>query len=151
MAIDTAEGECIGKTWSSRLKESKPRDTIRCLKDPVTGAPTRNSGEMVEIAARYHEQIQLADRNPQDPPDKPKLDKILGRIRAKLPAPDKDKLLELISEREVRNVIRKTSNDKAPGLDDIPIELWKSLDDQYLASKDAPTHRQKCNIVYILT
>ena len=31
-AIDAAEGECIGKTWSNRFKEAKPRDTINTSK-----------------------------------------------------------------------------------------------------------------------
>ena len=33
-AIDAAEGERIGKTWSNRHKENKLRDTIKCLKIP---------------------------------------------------------------------------------------------------------------------
>ena len=33
-AIDMVEGEKIGKTWSNCFRESKPRDTIKCLHSP---------------------------------------------------------------------------------------------------------------------
>jgi hypothetical protein len=50
-AIDAAEGEVIGKTWSNRAKVSKPRDTIKSLRDPDLNLPTRNSKRMAQIAA----------------------------------------------------------------------------------------------------
>ena len=144
------EGESIGKTWSNRYKESKPRDTIKCLRHLTTNSPTRDSKEMAKIAAQYHKEIQAADRNPQDQPDPPKLNAILEQVRARLPDETKHKLTEEITEEEICEAIRKSSNEKAPGLDGIPIEFWKSLDDQYLASKDGPPNKRKCNIIGIL-
>ena len=54
-------------TWLNRFKESKPRDTIKCLKDPMMNTPTRTSKEMAEIVAKYHKDVQSKDQNPQDP------------------------------------------------------------------------------------
>ena len=45
-AIDAAEGEKIGKVWSGRHKESKPRDTIKQLLDPTTNETMSDPKEM---------------------------------------------------------------------------------------------------------
>jgi ribonuclease HI len=148
-AIDAAEGEKIGKTWSNRFKESKPRDTIKCLQDPVTGTPTGDSNRMAQIAASYHERIQFDDHDPHTITNGPKLEAALSNIRVRLSEESKQKLREGISEGEVRAAIRKTNNDKAPGLDGIPVELWKSLDDQFKNNKSSP--KKKCDIVWCLT
>ena len=150
-AIDEAEGEHIGKTWTSRHKERKPRDTIKCLRTTETGETTKNLKEMTEIAAKYHEKIQLNDHNPREPPNADLLNEILSGIRAKVTTRSKEMLAEQISEEEVREAIRRTNNEKAPGLDGIPIELWRSLDEQYMASKKNSNADKKCDIVWILT
>ena len=59
LAIDEAKGEKIGKTWSNRFKESKPRDTIKRLRDPETNTITCESCRMAQIAVSYHENIQF--------------------------------------------------------------------------------------------
>ena len=63
-AVDAAEGERIGKAWSNRHKENKPRDTIKCIVDPNTGIPTKISKEMAEIAASYHDSLQHEGHDP---------------------------------------------------------------------------------------
>ena len=148
-ATDAAEGEKIGKTWSNRFRESKPRDTIRCLRTPEDDTPTYDSQKMAQVAADYHNRVQFADHEPHNIANPQKLDKILSNLRARLPAASKQKLREQITEEEVRYAIRKTNTDKAPGLDGIPIELWKSLDDQFMSDKSNP--KRKCNIIWCLT
>ena len=150
-AIDAAEGEVVGRTWSNRFRTNKPRDTIKKLKDPIKGTSTRDAKEMAQIAAGYHERIQRDGRDPQTPPDEQRMNRILGLIGRKLPEESKKKLSEMITEDEVRHAIRDTPNDKAPGPDGIPIELWKSMNDQYTATRDAPAPRRRCNIVWALT
>ena len=51
----------------------------------------------------------------------------------------------------MREAIRKTANDKAPGLDGIPTEFWRSLDDQYLATRNEQPEKRKFDIVQVLT
>ena len=148
-ATDAAEGEKIGKTWSNRFKESKPRDTIRCLRTPENNNPTYDSREMAQIAATYHNRIQFTDHNPHTIANPLKLNGILNNLKTKLSNESKQKLQEEISEEDVRYAIRKSNNDKAPGLDGIPIELWKSMDDQFLSDKSNP--KKKCNIIWCLT
>ena len=150
-AVDAAEGEIIGKTWSRRAKECKPRDTIKSLKDQSTNSTTRNSQRMTQIAAKHHEEIQSKDGDPHEPPDDNKMNEILENINAKISDESKRKLSENISPDEIREAIRRTSNDKAPGLDGIPIELWKSMDDQFKSSTSDQPDKRKCDIVQVLT
>ena len=150
-AVDAAEGERIGKTWSNRHKENKPRDTIKCLKIPNSEHRTRESKEMAEIAAKHHRDIQHEDRDPRAQPDEDTLDEILQNVKRRTSEDSRRLLAEQITEGEVREAMRKTTNEKAPGPDGIPIDLWKTLDDRFLASKDNPPANRNCDIVGILT
>ena len=149
MAVDVAEGEKIGKTWSNRVKETKPRDTIKCLRNPADNTLTYNSQKMTQIAADYHNDIQSVGHNPHNIKNPAKLDAILSKLNSKLSNMSKEKLSKQITEEEVHYAIRKTNNDKALGLDGIPIELWKSLDDQFKSDKSDSS--KKCDIVWCLT
>jgi len=150
-AIDAVEGERIGKTWSNRHKENKPRDTIKCLRDPETNETTRDSVKMTNITAKYHENLQSDEHNPRDPPNRQHLDEILGQLKTRLSDKNKTELAKTITEDQVREAIKKTSNEKAPGMDGIPIELWKKMDDQFIESKENENTERKCDIVWILT
>ena len=129
-AIDAAEGEIIGKTWSRRSKINNPRDTIKSLKDPATNSTTQDAKRMAQIAAEHHNDLQFMDCDPYATPSETIINEVLGNMRAKITEESKTTLAESISESDVRYAIRKSANDKAPGLDGIPIELWKSMDDQ---------------------
>ena len=150
-AIDAAEGEKIGKVWSSRHKVSKPRDTVKQLLDPATNEMTRNSQRMAQIAAEYYKGMQHNDHDPHALPDEQTLDEILGPIRTKVTENTRHALASQITEEEVREAINKTTSEKAPGTDGIPIDLWKSLDDQFRSAKTEENANQKCDIVWTLT
>jgi hypothetical protein len=120
------------------------------MKDPEQNTSTRDAKEMAQIAARYHKRIQQDEHDPQAPPDDRDLDDILNKIKRKLPEESRRKLTENITEEEVRNAIKNTPNDKAPGLDGIPTELWKSMDDQFAEAENAPAAERKCNIIWVL-
>ena len=147
---DTAEGERIGKTWSNRHKENKPRDTIKCIINLVTNNPTRISKEMARIAANYHEKLQHDGHNPREQPEHQALEDVLRDVKMKLSEEGKMALSKPISEEEIREAIQIMTSEKAPGPDRIPIELWKSLDNQYLATKDGRMEDRCCNIIWVL-
>lgn len=105
----------------------KLRDMIKSLQDPKTLNTTHDSQEMVRIAAMYHNEIQSMDRDPTSITDRPKLEKALTHPRTRLSTKSKEKLQEKISEGETYHTIRETNNNKAPGLNSIPIELWKTM------------------------
>ena len=94
MAVDVAEGEKIGKTWSNRVKETKPRDTIKCLRNPADNTLTYNSQKMTQIAADYHNDIQSVGHNPHNIKNPAKLDAILSKLNSKLSNMSKEKLSE---------------------------------------------------------
>lgn len=148
-AIDAAEGEKIGKTWSNRFRESKPRDTIKCLCSLEDNTLTYNSQKITQIMAMYHNNLQYAGQDPRNIENPSKLDAMLNNLKTKLSDDSKSKLCEKIMEEEVCHAIKKTNNEKAPGLDGIPIELWKTMDDQYKSDKSNP--KKKCNIIWCLT
>ena len=151
MAVDAAEGEHIGKTWSSRNKTSKPRDMIKGLRDPINNEYTRDLKKITQIAAEYHKKLQHEGHNPMAPLNEPKSSEILNLIRARLSAESKEFLNENLLEDQVREAIKKTATDKAPGPDDIPINLWKSMDDQFWEERNKGNTKKKCNIVWALT
>ena len=149
-AVDAAEGEKIGKTWSNRHKANKPRDTLARLKELEGGGTTDDPRRMVKIAATYHDRIQRAGLNRAGNTEGER-SRILGLLRAKLSDRSKTALNGQMSEEEVRNAIDKTNRDKAPGLDGIPIELWKSLADQRKDADNRGEPEKRCDIAWILT
>ena len=151
MTVDAAEGEHISRTWSNRHKVNKPRDTIKNLMDPESGDNTSNLQEMSRIAATYHKNIQYNDHNPKSETNREDVHAILSVINRKLSERSKRTLVEQISEEDVQETIRATNNEKAPGLDGILIELWKSMDDQFLTVGKDEEADEKCDIVWVLT
>ena len=146
------EGETMSKHWVRSAKENSPRDTIRALRNPLEDENRRitRSDKMAELAKNYHKQLLSIDRNPQEEPDETKLRNTLRNIKAKLSPRNIEMLKEHVDETEVTTALRDSANDKAAGLDGIPIELWKLLHQQYKSAK--PNERNKfCNITRVLT
>ena len=151
-ARNKLEGETLSKHWIRSARENTPRDTIRALKNPLREETPRatRSDKMAEIAKEYHEQLLTLDRDPQEEPDETKLRKALENIKTTLPQMSTEKLKEPVSEEEIAAALRDSANDKAAGLDGIPVELWKLLHQQYKSAK--PSERGKyCNITQVLT
>lgn len=150
-ARDRLEGETMSKHWVRSAKESAPRDTIRALKNPLRD-PTRRetrTDKMAELAREYHEQLLNIDRDPREEPDEQKLAKALENVKATLLPRHIEKLRENISAGEVEEAIKNTANDKAAGLDGLPVEVWKLLHQQYKSAKEDERHKF-CNITLVL-
>ena len=149
--MDAAEGEKIGKTWSNRHRVRRPRDTIKCLKDPLKGGTTDDPKRMADIAAQYHESAQLQGHDPAEEPVHGGVEEIVGQIWARVSERDGRTLSAEVEEEQVRKAMRDTNREKAPGLDGIPVELWKSMDDQFLESENEEGPNRRCNIIWVLT
>lgn len=150
-AVDTAEGEKIGKTWSNHHKVKKPQDIIKCLRELTGEGTVEGPKDMAEIAARCHETLQHQEHDPIVGPEGTRLEDILGRLRARVSETRRKELKEDTNEDQVREALRKTNREKAPGLDGIPIEQWKSMDNQFLEANKQTEPNQKCDIVWVLT
>ena len=101
LAIDEAKGEKIGKTWLNRFKESKLRDTIKCLQDPETDAITCESCRMAQIAALYYENIQFDGHDPLRLINNHKMGECLSLLWTRLMSEAKQKLTEQMLEGEI--------------------------------------------------
>ena len=150
-ARNKLEGETLSKYWVRSAKENTPRDTIRALKNPLQdlGRIETRSDKMAQIAKEYHEQLLTIDRDPKEEPDEEKLDKVLENINTKLSAENVENLRKTVSEEEVITALMDSANDKAAGLDGIPMELWKLLHQQYKSAAEKERHKY-CNIAQVL-
>ena len=66
---------------------------------------------MAQITAKHHEEMQFRDGDPHEPPDEDKMNEILENINTKISDKNKRKLSKNISPDEVREAIKRTSND----------------------------------------
>ena len=141
----------MSKHWVKSAKESSPRNTIRALKNPLQNPTQREtrSDRMAEMAKEYHEKLLSIDRDPKEAPDEEKLTKILENINMRLSQENIDKLKKEIDEDEIETALKESSNNKAAGLDGIPVELWKMLHHQYKSAKENERHKY-CNITSVL-
>ena len=128
----------MSKHWVRSTKESTPRDTIWVLQNPLQNPEHREtrSDKMAEIARKYHKQLLTVDRDPAAELDEGKMDAVLGNIWTSLAQEDIDKMKKSISEDKVTTALTSSANDKATGLDGIPMELWKLLLQQYKSTEE---------------
>ena len=150
-ARNKLEGETLTKHWVRSATENTPRDTIRALRNPLRDLERREtrSDKMAEMARDYHEQLLKADRNPNERPDRDKLNKVLRNVNATLSPQSVETLRKEVSEEEVAAAIVASANDKAAGLDGIPVELWKLLHQQYKSAGEKERHKY-CNIARVM-
>ena len=151
-ARNRLEGETMSKHWARSVRESTPRDTIRVLRNPLQDPEHREtrSDKMAEIARKYHEQLLAIDRDPAAEPDEGKMNAVLENIQTSLVQEDVDELRKNVSEDEVTTALMSSANDKAAGLDGIPMELWKLLLQQYKSAEEKERHRY-CDVAWVMT
>lgn len=119
------EGEKCTKYWFALGKSKKSRDSIKCLVNENL-QPTTKTEEMCDIAAKYHAALQQA---PEHTTEKIKATKrLLKPVKAMELSPEhKETLATYIKYEEVRQTIKKLPNGKAPGIDGLTYEFWKSF------------------------
>ncbi|KAK0500302.1 hypothetical protein EDD18DRAFT_1068941 [Armillaria luteobubalina] len=137
-ARNILEGEVISKYWSNINKPLKPRDTIQRLKKPGQrtdqGTETRyttDSQEMANIGRDYHDQLQglrwpvsIAERTDR-------IKAAMECIKSEVP-PDLLRIFEdLLSREDVQEALELSANNKAPGLNGIPYEVFKIINSWY--------------------
>ena len=115
--------ETICRDWIRTNRQKKPRDTIFSLYNPLdeSPTPTYDSREMAELAKRYHENLQTKDRDPTSPPDQTKLEAVLENITSKVTQEQKSVLARHLKWGDIHTALSDSANDKAAGLDGIPI------------------------------
>ncbi|KAF5331328.1 hypothetical protein D9611_011812 [Ephemerocybe angulata] len=148
------EGETNSQYDYQLNRLQRPRDTIDSLQIPHTEPPqyTLNSKEMAGIATRHHDSLQQSgdeDRPEDDGLIEARIDGALSVLKPRVVGNMANKLSEPISKDEIRNALKQVPNRKAPGLDGLPVEIWKKLDLEFCeASK---TGGEAFNVVGALT
>ena len=97
---------------------------IKSLFDPATNEETHNPENMIEIARNHHSQLQ--SEPPMNEGQRRAIDNILAGVNRKLDEKEKMNISKEISYVEVKGALTKAPNSKAPGLDRIPNEFWKT-------------------------
>ncbi|KAJ7042636.1 Endonuclease/exonuclease/phosphatase, partial [Mycena alexandri] len=126
------EGEIISRYWSRINRVSKPRDLINRLKissDPQGPALYEtDSRRMATLAKDYHEKIQSDESNVPTATREEKIKQVLENTKRETTEEQKNLLKAKLTIDDVRNALKKSANFKAPGLDGITYEVWKTLD-----------------------
>jgi hypothetical protein len=152
-AHDRLKGETISKYWSQINKPRQPRDVIFSLEKPGSEPSTyvTRSNEMARLARDYHHNL-LSDGLNNPPEYRAQItQKVLDSIlpEDKLKNAPKGELAKHLTQEEVQEALKTSENGKATGINGIPYELWKVLDDKYecQAKKEKPAF----NIIGALT
>ena len=144
--------ETICRDWIRTNRLKKPRDVIYSLYNPLEEdqTTTHDSRDMADAARRYHQNLQNRDRDPTTPPDATKLEAILNNVTTQITPAQKDDLAKYLKQSQVRSALSEQANNKAAGLDGIPIELWKNMNLNFDDTSDQPAN-PNCDIVTMLT
>lgn len=129
------------KLWAKSGKEHKPRDTIIELRSPNSPHDdpiyVQRSDKMSELARDYYDALQqegLSSENEREAA----LETTLNTIMIKLSPLNRQELAKSLTKDNVEEVLRLLPNGKAPGIDGIPYEFWKWLQEK---SKTIPKKR----------
>ena len=143
--------ETICRDWIRTNRAKKPRDTIFALYNPLSAdtTPTHDSREMATKAKEYHAALQCNDRDPSTPPNPAKLEAILANITTRTTPSQKNELAKYLDWGDIHEALKEQANDKAAGLDGIPMELWKKMCSLYDSAIKQETNPY-CDIVKIL-
>jgi hypothetical protein len=106
---------------------------------------------MAELARNYHDNLLLAGLN--TPPDKQEVIvlEVLGAIIPEdtLPDTDKESMSHRLSEQDVFEALKSSKNGTSTGVNGLPYELWKALNEKYEA--DVKVDKPSFNIIKTLT
>ncbi|KAJ6451990.1 Endonuclease/exonuclease/phosphatase, partial [Mycena vitilis] len=136
------EGESL-KTghWTRSTKDYNIRNTINEFKITDTAPPrfeTRPK-QMSEMARNYHDSVQRADVSDGDEYGRILCtEEVLTQCDAKLSKDEYSEMDKDLTEEDIRNALKLSSNGKVPGVNGIRYEFFKLMDIEYRKSKDKP-------------
>ncbi len=130
---DWARGETICRYWTKLNAAPNPSAIIHELGELAPDGSkqyTQRSDEMARIAMAHYNGLQAdptLDRNEQ----RAAAEDILAVLEGRLSERQTDAMEGEITVEEVSTAIRESARGKAPGLDGLPTELWKTFLEVY--------------------
>jgi len=118
------EGEKNTKYWFGLNKPKREAQTIMGLRDKNGNIKTQTQ-EMCKIATEYHKNLQSEPPRQRD--DQEAINEMLNSLETELSDSESMKISGKITKDEIRQALKKGQNGKAPGMDGIPYEFYKSF------------------------
>ncbi|KAL4262696.1 hypothetical protein AB1N83_007254 [Pleurotus pulmonarius] len=142
-AMNRIHGETVSKYWTALNKAKTPRDTILGLRDREgSGRVLKDPTKMASLAQKYHNDIQWEEITPQAPTERKKdIDEALQEVKCKLNPDQVNYISKRLTREEVASALAHAETGKAAGINGIPYELWKELDQQFTNQEE----QQACN------
>ncbi|KAF9492913.1 hypothetical protein BDN71DRAFT_1509021 [Pleurotus eryngii] len=137
-AMNRIHGETVSKYWTALNKAKTPRDTILGLRNcDGSGRILKDPKKMASLARKYHNDIQWEDLTPQAPTERKKnIDEALREVKCKLNPDQANFMSKRLTREEVAFALAHAETGKAAGINGIPYELWKALDQQFIDEKE---------------
>ena len=148
------ESESMSKSWTQSAKTTRPRELIYALRKP--GVETENPYEknlmkMAELARDYHENLQKHDIAVGTVEREDFINSSLAMIQVRLMPYQKENLGRNITEKEVKNALKQSKNNKSPGLDGVTYELWKTIHARHCGNLNKGPESESFDILKLLT
>lgn len=109
------------------------------------------SDKMAELARNYHHDLLSDDLNTDPGVRAQTITEVLTSITPESTLPNRQKatMSEKLTEQDVRTALKFTKNGTATGINGLPYELWKTLDDK--DQNNTKANRPAFNIIKVLT
>ncbi|KAL1938790.1 hypothetical protein VTO73DRAFT_11170 [Trametes versicolor] len=122
------QGETMSKYWTRPNVAPLPSPVIPELHrtDCAEGGYTTNTKQMAEVARAHYDGLQDCDPLGEDESHDENIREALAPAQGRLTNSQKAHLAQGIGREEVADAIRDAACNKAPGLDGLPTEVWKT-------------------------
>ncbi|KAJ3714450.1 hypothetical protein C8R42DRAFT_564534, partial [Lentinula raphanica] len=141
-------GETISRYWSQQNKSKAPRQLLRRLeKKPATNGVTQapngsqqaeavkeyetHSQRMADMMRDHHDEIQHDEHVPNIEARERATQLVLNRVESRIQVDHAGELARLLTDKAVEEALRLSANHKAPGLNGISYEIWKTINARY--------------------
>ncbi len=149
-ARDWLEGETISKYWSKLNKAPSTDETIYelAIPGPEPKRYAMRTDQMAAIAKDHYNGVQDDPLKPTKEEHEEAMVNILDNEMTKLTGDQKADMGKPVEYMEVQRAILEAANGKAPGIDGIPSELWKTLIRQHRT--DAAKKKPAFDVIAVL-
>ncbi|KAJ3712217.1 hypothetical protein C8R42DRAFT_594865, partial [Lentinula raphanica] len=155
-ARNHVHGETISRYWSQQNKKKSPRQPLIRLEIPESEQQTHreeamldnngenrerekryetNSQKMADMMRDHHEGIQLDEHDANEPDRETAIAHVLEQIEVSITEEANDLLSQKLTDEDVCKALKLSANHKAPGLNGISYEIWKTINARYQNAK----------------